>query len=326
MQEAIRKAKLGQELSARELFIDILQEDPDNKLAWLWLIGLLDDRGDLMFACEEVLRIDSTETRVRDRLEELRRAEKVESERKENAALTKVDELLSEGNIELALKRLRKIIKENNGSESAWVLLAKYTSDLAEKEQALARLSAFDPTNKEKKEALSRARYYRANPLELALSYEEHGEFEKAIKVYEGLSAKANGRGEWDRLFREINRLEGMKTEAIVHISPKVTIARLSIGPPVLFLLMLIIQTGYDLRYFTLWMGVEFLVVIVGAFLMALSAAGSKHRIWKRLGSRGGRGSKKLRIFVGAAGLTMMLLSFTLLGIEAYVRWIPLLI
>jgi tetratricopeptide (TPR) repeat protein len=326
MQEAIKKAKLGQELSARELFIDIVQEDPNNKLAWLWLIGLLDDRGDLILACEEVLRIDPTETRARTRLGELRRTEKVEKERKENAALAKVDALLSDGNIELALKRLRKITRENNRSEAAWGLLAKYTSDLAEKEQALSRLSALDPTNEEKKETLSRARYYRANPLELALSYEEHGETEKAIKVYEGLSAKAKGRSEWDRLFREINRLEGMKVEAIVHISPKVTIARLSVGPPILFLSMLIIQTGYDLRYFTLLMGVEFLIVIVGAFLVALSAAGSEHRVWKKLGSRGGRGSKRLRMLVGAAGLTMMLLSFTLLGIEAYVRWIPLLI
>jgi hypothetical protein len=89
---------------------------------------------------------------------------------------------------------------------------------------------------------------------------------------------------------------------------------------------MLIIQTGYDFRHFTLLMGLEFLAVIVGAFLVALSAADSEHSIWKKLGSRGGRGSKRLRMLVGAAGLTIMLLSFTLLGIEAYVRWIPLLI
>ena len=205
------------------------------------------------------------------------------------------------------------------------VLLVKYTDDLAEREQALARISALDPTNNEKKEALSRARYYRTNPLELAVSYEEHGEIEKAIKVYEGLSAKAKGRGEWDRLFREINRLEGLKEESIVHISPKVTIARLSVGPPLLFGSMLIIQTGYDFRYFTLLMGVEFLLVVVGAFLVALSAAGSEHRIWRKLGSTGGRGSKRLRMLVGAAGLTIMFLSFALLSIEAYVRWIPFL-
>ncbi len=109
MQEAIKKAKLGQELSARELFIDLVQEDPNNKLAWLWLIGLLDDRDDLILACEEVLRIDPTETRVRMRLDELRRIEKVEKERAENAALAKVDKLLSDGNTESALRRLRKI-------------------------------------------------------------------------------------------------------------------------------------------------------------------------------------------------------------------------
>ncbi|MCP4138958.1 MAG: hypothetical protein GY755_01485 [Chloroflexi bacterium] len=325
MQEAIKKAKLGQELSARELFIDLVQEDPNNKLAWLWLIGLLDDRDDLILACEEVLRIDPTETRVRMRLDELRRIEKVEKERAENAALAKVDKLLSDGNTESALRHLRKITKENNKSEIAWSMLAKYTNDLVEKERALARLYAFDPANKEKKEALKRARYYRENPLELAVSYEENGEIEKAIKVYESVSAKAKGRSEWDRLFREINRLRGLKEEKIVHVSPKVTIARLTLGPPLLFLFMLIAQVGYDFRYISLLMGVEFLLVIVGAFLVALSTAGSENRIWKKLGSVGGRGSKRLRMLVGAAGVTLMFLSFALLGLEAYVRWLPLL-
>ncbi len=61
LQEAIAKAKLGHELSARDLFIDIVRDDPKNKLAWLWLIGLLDDREDLIIACESVLNIDPSE-------------------------------------------------------------------------------------------------------------------------------------------------------------------------------------------------------------------------------------------------------------------------
>ena len=73
-------------------------------------------------------------------------------------------------------------------------------------------------------------------------------------------------------------------------------------------------------------MGIELLLVVAGAFLTALSAAGSEHRLWRKLGSTGGRGSKGLRMLVGVGGLTMMLLSFALLGIEAYVRWMPFLI
>ena len=37
LREAIAKAKLGHELSARELFVDIFRDEPENKLAY-WTI------------------------------------------------------------------------------------------------------------------------------------------------------------------------------------------------------------------------------------------------------------------------------------------------
>lgn len=65
---AIAKAKSGHELAARDLFLDIVNDDPENKLAWLWLVGLLDDTDDLINACEHILRLDPADERVRRRL------------------------------------------------------------------------------------------------------------------------------------------------------------------------------------------------------------------------------------------------------------------
>ena len=321
LQIAIAKAKSGHELSARDLFIDIVEDDPENKLAWLWLIGLLDDRGDLIIACEQVLEIDPTEERVRLRLEKFRQEEVVEKECQEKAALSKVDSLLRHGNTKLALSRLRKIVQENHDAEVAWSLLAKHSPDFDEQVEALTRIQALDPANEEKRAALYRARYFQTNPLELAASHEERGEIDEAIALYERLTIKAQGRKEWDRLFREIHRLKALQQEKIVHISPALTVGRLMAGPPLLFFSMVIIQIGYDPNYFTLLMAAEFLLVILGAFLAAVASAGSEHFLWKRLGNAAGRGSKRLRILVGAAGVTILLLPFALLGIEAYMRW-----
>jgi len=221
LREAIAKAKSGYELSARDLFIDIVEDDPDNKIAWLWLIGLLDEREDLIIAYENVLRIDPSEERIRVRLEKLRRVEKMARERQEKAALAKIDYLLQQGNKELALTRLRKIVQKNRDAEAAWILLAKHTPNLNERVQALTRILALDPTNEEKRAALRRVRYFRSNPLELAASHEERGEIDEAIAIYERLAAKAKGRSEWDRIFREIRRLEALNAERIVHISSK---------------------------------------------------------------------------------------------------------
>ncbi len=321
LREAIEKAKLGHELSARELFIDIVKEDRDNKLAWLWLIGLLDEPQDLIIACEAVLRLDPSEKKVEFRLKELRRAEKIKKKQDLDISLAKVDMFLKQGKKELALIHLRRILQGNEQVEDAWSLLEKYTWDIAEKEQALARIYALDPKNKEKEKALRSMRYFRKNPLELAKSYEEKGQTKEAIKIYEKLAAQAQGRSEWDRLFREINRLEKLMEEKIVYISPSLTIARLSFGVPLLFLSMVITQIGYDFQYFTFLMGVEFLMVILGSFLAAVAAVSSEHRIWKELGSATGRGSVRFRVVLGAIGATIMFLPFIFLGLEAYARW-----
>ncbi|MBT3321430.1 MAG: hypothetical protein HN392_04005 [Anaerolineae bacterium] len=321
VREAIEKAKLGHELSARALFIEIVKENRDNKLAWLWLIGLLDDPKDLIIACEAVLRLDPSEKKVASRLKELRRLEKKNRKEDTNIALSKIDMLLAQGNIELALTRLRKLLQENDQAEDAWFLLVKHTPNIEEKEQALARIYALDPKNKEKEKALRSVRFFRKNPLELAKSYEEKGQIKEAVKIYENLARKAQGRGEWDRLLREINRLEKLKKEKIVYISPRLTIARLSIGVPLLFLAMVITQIGYDFQHFTFLMGVEFLMVIFGSFLAAVAAVSSEHRIWQELGNVAGRGSIRLRMVLVTTGTTIMLLPFILLGLEAYTRW-----
>ena len=321
LQIAISKAKSGHELGARDLFIDIVKDDPENKLAWLWLIGLLDDRKDLIIACEEVLRIDTGDERVRLRLDELRHAECLEKEGWESLALSKVDLLLQEGNKELALTRLRKIVQENQDADAAWILLARHSPDMDEQVQAYTHIQTLDPKNEKKRVTLQRLRFFQKHPFELAASFEERGEIDKAIAIYEGLTTKARGRKEWDQIFREIHRLEVLKDEAIVHISPALTIGRLMAGPPLLFLSMLIIQTGFDFHYFTILMGAEFFLVILGAFLTAVASIRSEHFLWQRLGNAAGRGSKPLRFLIGMAGTMIMLLPFALLSVEAYARW-----
>lgn len=324
LQEAIAKAKAGQELSARDLFIDIVEENPDHKLAWLWLIGLLDDTDDLIFACREALRIDPADARVRRRLNNLLQQKEIGERKKLNFLLKDVKALLVEGKKNLALMRLRKIVQENRVAEEAWRLLLEQTNDLDEKVEALTRLQALNPEDEKIKIDLRRFRYLRDHPLELAASYEEQGEIEKARQLYEVLAAKAKDRKAWRGFFQEVQRLEQLQSEKIIHVSPKVTIARLSAGPPLLFLSFILMQIGFDMRRVTLLMSGEFLLALIGSFLLAVASVRSGHFIWEKLGSAGGRGSKALRLFVGALGVFLMFVPFVLLSLEAFLRWLEL--
>ncbi len=321
LQVAIAKAKSGHELGARDLFLDIVRAEPDNKLAWLWLIGLLDDVDQIMNACENVLRLDPSDTRVLRHLEALR----AEKEARQKALLAQyVDDarrFFADGRIDIGLLRVRDVLESDTDNEKAWGLLAKYSTNLDEQVNALARLSELDPANENKRALYERWAYYQANPLDLAAFYEERGKWDLAIDVHKRMAATATDRRDWNRIFNEINRLQSLQIENIAHVSPMLSLARLTAGMPLLFFFLLVLHVGYDFSYFTLAMGVEFLVVLGGSFLMALSAVGAEHALWRRLGNAAGRATRPLRMAVGMVGFFVMLLPFLLLGFDAFQRW-----
>ncbi len=321
LQLAISKAKAGHELGARDLFRDIVRTEPDNKQAWLWLIDLLDDVDQIINACENVLRLDPSDAGVFQHLEALR----AEKETRQKALLAEfVNDALrffADGKIDIGLLRVRDVLESDNDNEKAWGLLAKYSTDLDEQVNALARLSELDPANKNKRALYERWAYYQANPLDLAAFYEERGKWDLAIDVHKRMAATTTDRRDWNRTFNEINRLQSLQIENIAHVSPMLSLVRLTAGMPLLFFFLLVLHVGYDFSYFTLAMGVEFLVVLGGSFLMALSAVGAEHALWRRLGNAAGRATRPLRMAVGMVGFFVMLLPFLLLGFDAFQRW-----
>ena len=42
LQQAIIAARNGEEKRARNLFLDIVKDEPGNEIAWMWLSGLLE--------------------------------------------------------------------------------------------------------------------------------------------------------------------------------------------------------------------------------------------------------------------------------------------
>src|SRR5512139_1477028 len=93
LQRAIQAARAGRKVEARDLLIELVDMDPQNEMAWMWLSGLVDSPEDQIIACENVLTINPANEKVRAHLAELRqRYQSVLAEKNIEAAATLFDQ------------------------------------------------------------------------------------------------------------------------------------------------------------------------------------------------------------------------------------------
>jgi tetratricopeptide (TPR) repeat protein len=78
LRQAIQLAREGRRGEARDIFLRIVEDDPRNELAWMWLAGLVDSLEDRITACENVLAINSSNEKASAYLEKLKRRRDIE--------------------------------------------------------------------------------------------------------------------------------------------------------------------------------------------------------------------------------------------------------
>lgn len=79
LRQAVRLARDGKRVEARDVFLRIVEEDPRNELAWMWLAGLVDSLEDRIIACENVLTINPSNDKALTYLEKLKRRRDLEN-------------------------------------------------------------------------------------------------------------------------------------------------------------------------------------------------------------------------------------------------------
>ena len=65
LRQGVDAARAGRKTDARDLLIRVVEVQPRNELAWMWLTGLVDDLEDKIIACENVLAINPANDKVK---------------------------------------------------------------------------------------------------------------------------------------------------------------------------------------------------------------------------------------------------------------------
>lgn len=325
LQQAIQAARNGDELVARDFFLDVVNIDPENEVAWIWLSGLFDPLEERISACERVLFINPNNYKIRSYLDELQEEQKKIRRNKiieNNEKLQKIRGYLDNGRKDDALFQLQTILRDENGYKEGWLLFAELSINIHDKVRAYEAILQIDSTEMDAHKNLEYYRYYQNRQLDLAAVYEGDGEIEKALDLYRFLAAEAKNAYEFDQIFKNITRIEDTKAQKIRYVQPIFHILRLSLGLPLLYLLEVFIQEGLSpIKHPApaLWLGIP--IVTLGSFLIAVAAVPSRHVIWQKwFGDHTGRGSMTSRSLVTFAGWMLVLPPHFLLVWNSVIR------
>lgn len=324
-ERAVEVARAGRKEEARELFIQVVEMDPQHEVAWMWLAGLMESIEDRMIACENVLTINPANERVRAHLSKLQRQQEdaaVDKNIKEAAHLLHQARHRAErGESQLALEHARKVVEKYPAHEEAWIFLATISPGVDEQIAALERALQLNPANPETQLAMKQAHYLKANPLSAANRLEQLGKFDEALTMYQELAAKARGSREFDHIYRQIVRIEALQKEQIRYVAPRSSILRLAFAWPLLYLSLGLIQMGlnpFAHPVFYFWLGFPF--VALGSFLLSLAEVRSQHVIWRSIFEEHGDGSAFARLVTAAAGWFLVLVPHVLLVLDSLNR------
>lgn len=325
LRQALQAVHSGRELTARDLFRDVVRMDPDNEIAWMWLSGLLDPLEDRIAACERVLSINPENQKIRTYRDKLLKDYDAEHRVKTTELDEEVQQVrwyVENGKRDDALLLLQNILRRANGRKDAWQLFADLSVNADDKVRAYEAIVKSDPSDQSAREKLKRYRYFQRNPLELATQYEEDGELDKALELYQVLATEATHSSEFERIYKNIVRLEDAKIENVRHIKPAITILRLSIGLPLLYLFEILTQEGLNpIKHPApgLWLGIP--MVVLGSFLVTVAGLRVRHAIWRKwFGERDERGSDGMRALVALTGWMLVLMPHLLLAWDSYLR------
>lgn len=324
IQMAIQAARAGRKAEARDLLIELVQVDPQNELAWVWLSGLVDSLEDRIIACENVLTINPANEKVRAYLTELQRQYKSYSARKNiDAAADLFNQARAHAerhDINAALGLAQQAL-EKHDHEDAWLLIGRISPDIDQQIAAFEKASKLNPSNTEAASALAQAQYRKANPMGMAARLEQLGKFDEALKVYQELAAKAKNSKDFDHIYKHIIRIEGLRKENIRYVRPSSSITRLMFAWPLLYLSLALVQMGlnpFAHPVFYVWLGLPW--VIVGSFLLSLAEVRSNHLVWQKLFYEQGDGSTFARFVTAAAGWLLIILPHIFLILDSINR------
>jgi hypothetical protein len=323
LQHAIALAQAGERDRARALLREIVRDEPQSEVAWLWLSAVVDDPREQLDALERAQAINPANARTPARIAQARR--RLAQAAPPDPRIATAQRALAAGRRAEARALLRQIVQDDEGQVEAWWLLAAAAVEVPEQIAALQRVLALDPQHRAAHEALIEAQDLVQNPLALGDYYTAAGETNLAVAAYARAYQAGPAAGAQLEAGQRAARVRRLAQSAgfvprYPAIAPALTLARLALGPPVLYGLMWLLQTGFDPRQTPLLLCLGAPAVVIGSLLMVAVDMRPRHPAVAALVGEGAVLADTRRAAVWLAGVLLTAGAFGLFLSDAIVR------
>jgi tetratricopeptide (TPR) repeat protein len=278
LQQGIDAARAGRTEEARMRLEQTVIDNPDELRAWAWLSEVREDPAGRIKALERALAIrpQSATPGVLAHMDELKNESNALQSNLQKAA-----RLLKSGAKQEARQVLRDITLKYPANERACYMQSYAETAVEDQITAVEKALAANPGNQKAMKRREDLRRLAENPILLGLEYEKDGEFDLAIATFHRV--------------RMLSKSTDERTEASLHMdqartrfedptwnppSPTLTVLRLTGGPILLYMLLILMQSGLNPLHIQFHFYLEGVLVVASSFILAVTTSKPRHPRW----------------------------------------------
>lgn len=323
MGEAIAAERSGDRTRALELFALLVEMRPHHEQAWMWIARLSGDPVQKIDALKTILQLNPDNQTAQLFLASLNQQQRQAN--REFLALA--EEHFQRGQKALkakdkpeALGCFAQAVELNPDHGLAWQQLGEHAIQVSDQIAAFKNVVRLRPKDAKARQRLRQLVRLQKDPLALGRHYTQRRLPLLALEAYQNAASTARSdiiRLEAQRLLedaqirREIPSYRG--------VNPWFTLARLSLGPMVLYAFLVLIQAGLNPLHVSPLLCPSGILVIGGSILLAALHDRATRVVWLRLyGHR--LGEKYLVAWFSILGFAMLLFPFLFVLFDSLLR------
>jgi len=308
------------------LLLQVVEQNPQHLMAWLWLSDLMDATEDRIVALENALTLQPDQPQVLMRLEQYRVELTAQQERQAARQEVRAEQPRPAAPFHIARQETAEPYATPAPdtpvfNDQSWVTIAP-AMVLDDRVAALKKALAADPDNARLRADLAHWRDMRANPLLWGALCERKGQLEFAISAYRKACIHPRNKEEQREADRRLELAEARHQHPDIRVQRDSTeLLRLMMGPLLLYVALLFVHGGLRFSSLPAVFHMGTLSVLLGSFLVTLTGLRPRHYLWlSYFGPPGETHDRYGRRLLGAAGWCLLLLPYLLLALNAMYR------